>query len=36
MLIEDLGLQKEQAALAIFDHFKGHLTAEVTTLIEKT
>ena len=32
---EDLGLQKEQAALATFDHFKGQVTAKVTTLLEK-
>ena len=30
-----LKLRKEQAALAIFDHFRGQLTAQVTDLFEK-
>ena len=30
-----LKLGKEQAALAIFDHFRGQLTAQVTDLLEK-
>ena len=30
-----LKLGKDQAALAIFDHFRGQLTAQVTDLLEK-
>ena len=32
---EDLGLDKQQAALAIFDHFKGQLTESITQVLEK-
>ena len=32
---DDLGCNKEQAALAIFDHFKGQLTDKVMQLLEK-
>ena len=32
---EDLGLDKQQAALAIFDHFKGQLTDSITQVLEK-
>lgn len=32
---DDLGKDKEQAALAIFDHFRGQLTANVTAALEK-
>jgi hypothetical protein len=32
---QDLGVGREQAALAIFDHFKGQLTEEVTMLLEE-
>ena len=32
---EHLKLGKEQAALAIFDHFRGQLTTQVTDLLEK-
>ena len=32
---EDLAVGKDQAALAIFDHFKGQLTPKVTQCLEK-
>ena len=32
---EDLGLDKQQAALAIFDHFKGQLSDRITQILEK-
>ena len=32
---EDLAVGKDQAALAIFDHFKGQLTPKVTECLEK-
>ena len=32
---DDLGVGQEQAALAIFDHFKGQLTDNVVALLEK-
>ena len=32
---EDLGLDKQQAALAIFDHFKGQLSDSITQILEK-
>ena len=33
--LESLGLDENQAALTIYDHFKGQLTERVTKLLEK-
>ena len=32
---EDMDTNDDQAALALFDHFKGQLTANVTAALEK-
>ena len=31
----DLGVDDSQAALALFDHFRGQLTSAVTDILEK-